>query len=176
MNTLNKRYIWTFFLILLAVMVAAYLFNVYGSSPNPKYYRSDNESIECVTVRDNEGNIIFQTGEPVHVEDEYINENNQHYIVTKVSGSEGIAEIKTQVPQARGRTAKEILYSAAIFMKRACQQLQSHRISMWSSTIPIAMNHIYLPPALPVNLEGRCTGYWQSSAVRFAKRGNKRYP
>jgi stage II sporulation protein P len=106
MNTLNKRYIWTFFLILLAVMVAAYLFNVYGNSPNPKYYRSDSESIECVTVRDSEGNIIFQTGEPVHVEDEYINENNQHYIVTKVSGSEGIAEIKTQVTQAPGPDSK----------------------------------------------------------------------
>lgn len=118
MNTLNKRYIWTFFLILLAVMVAAYLFNVYGSSPNPKYYRSDNESIECVTVRDSEGNIIFQTGEPVHVEDEYINENNQHYIVTKVSGSEGIAEIKTQVPQAPGPDSKgDTIFSNNIYEK-----------------------------------------------------------
>ncbi len=98
MNILNKRYIWTFFLVLLLVMVAAYLLNVYGSIPTPKYFSSDNESIECVTVRDTEGNIIFQTGEPVHVEDEYINEGNQHYIVTKVSGQEGIAEIKTQVP------------------------------------------------------------------------------
>ncbi|NLO20805.1 MAG: stage II sporulation protein P [Syntrophomonadaceae bacterium] len=98
MNTLNKRYIWTFFLVLLLIMVAAYLFNIYASNPAPKYYSSDNQAIQCVTVRDTEGNIIFQTGEPVHVEDEYINEMNQHYIVTKVSGAEGIAEIKTQVP------------------------------------------------------------------------------
>lgn len=98
MNTLNKRYIWTFFLVLLLIMVAAYLFNIYGSNPAPKYFSSDSQGIQCVTVRDTEGNIIFQTGEPVHVEDEYINEMNQHYIVTKVSGEEGIAEIKTQVP------------------------------------------------------------------------------
>lgn len=99
MNTLNKRYIWTFFLVLLLVMVAAYLFNVYGTDPNPKYYSSDSGAdIKCITVKDTEGNIIFQTGEPVNVEDEYINEKNQHYIVTKVSGTEGTAEIKTQLP------------------------------------------------------------------------------
>ncbi|KUG03962.1 stage ii sporulation protein p [hydrocarbon metagenome] len=99
MDTLNKKYIWTFFLVLLLVMVAAYLFNVYLTKPVPKYYSSDADAaIKCITVKDTEGNIIFQTGEPVHVEDEYINEKNQHYIVTKVSGAEGVAEIKTQVP------------------------------------------------------------------------------
>ncbi len=99
MDILNKRYIWAFFLILLTVMVAAYLFNIYGTKPAPKYYSSDTAAIKCITVKNTEGNIIFQTGEPVHVEDEYINEKNQHYIVTKVSGAEGIAEIKTQLPQ-----------------------------------------------------------------------------
>ncbi len=99
MNTLNKRYIWTFFLVLLLIMVVAYLFNTYATKSAPKYYSSDSDAaIKCITVKDTEGNIIFQTGEPVHVEDEYINEKNQHYIVTKISGSEGVAEIKTQLP------------------------------------------------------------------------------
>jgi stage II sporulation protein P len=112
MDTLNKRYIWTFFLILLLVMAAAYIFNLYVSSPTPKYYSSDsNTSIKCVTVRDSQGNIIFQTGEPVYVEDEYINEQNQHFIVTKVSGSEGIAEIKTAIPPPQTSNEK----SAAVF-------------------------------------------------------------
>jgi stage II sporulation protein P len=54
----------------------------------------------------------------VHVEDEYINENNQHYIVTKVSGSEGIAEIKTQVPQAPGPDSKgDTIFSNNIYEK-----------------------------------------------------------
>ncbi len=99
MDTLNKRYIWTFFLVLLLVMIGAYLLNIYGTKPVPKYYSSDSSAeIKCITVKDTQGNIIFQTGEPVNVEDEYINEKNQHYIVTKVSGSQGVAEIKTELP------------------------------------------------------------------------------
>ncbi len=99
MDTLNKRYIWAFFLILILLMIGAYLFNAYGSKPAPKYYSSDSSAeIKCITVKDTEGNIIFQTGEPINIEDEYINEENQHYIVTKVSGSEGVAEIKQEIP------------------------------------------------------------------------------
>ena len=68
-------------------------------------------------MRDSEGNIIFQTGEPVHVEDEYINENNQHYIVTKVSGSEGIAEIKPRSSSPGPDSKGDTIFSNNIYEK-----------------------------------------------------------
>jgi len=102
MDTKIKNYIWVFFMILITAMVAAYILNTaYTPEPEPKYLSSDSYPINCVTVRDNEGNIIFQTGEPVHVEDEFINEENARYIVTSVSGAEGIAEIKQELPDSR---------------------------------------------------------------------------
>ncbi len=97
MNTLSRKYIWTFFSILIAVMVIAYVFNVvYSPQRKPDYSTQSSSSAEkCITVRDLDGNIIFQTGEPVTTDDEFISANDVHYIVTQVEGSEGLAEIKS---------------------------------------------------------------------------------
>lgn len=97
MNTLNRKYIWTFFSILIAVMVIAYVFNViYSPQRKPNYSTQNSSSAEkCITVRDLDGNIIFQTGEPVTTDDEFISADDVHYIVTQVKGSEGLAEIKS---------------------------------------------------------------------------------
>lgn len=97
MNTLSRKYIWTFFSILIAVMVIAYVFNVvYSPQKKPDYSTQNTSSAEkCITVRDLDGNIIFQTGEPVTTDDEFISADDVHYIVTRVDGSEGLAKIKS---------------------------------------------------------------------------------
>lgn len=46
------------------------------------------------TVYDSQGNIILETALPINVDDEYISEDNQHYIVTEVRGRTANAVIK----------------------------------------------------------------------------------
>ena len=119
MDTKIKNYVWIFFIILIAAMVLAYIFNIaYTPEPESKYLSSDSSSINCVTVKDNEGNIIFQTGEPVNVEDEFINEDNTRYIVTSVSGADGIAEIKQELPDSSAAN-----YSKRVFKTSSSQEV-----------------------------------------------------
>ncbi len=98
MDTINRRYIWTFFIILLVIMVGAYTLNTMRP-PSLKPYRLQTSSIEetsngkYYTVRDAAGLTIFQTGLAVHVDDRYINENNVEYIIIHVDGLNATASI-----------------------------------------------------------------------------------
>lgn len=113
MDTISKRYIWIFFMILIVLMIAAYIFNLIYARPEPKYLPvPSGENLKYITVRDPEGNIIFETGEEVSVDDEYISENNKHYIVTKVSGSEGVAEIKQEIPPEKAPDTNKVLLNS----------------------------------------------------------------
>jgi stage II sporulation protein P len=100
METINKRYIWLFFSILLVIMVGAYILNTLNTPSLPKPYaiRSDeSEQINSYYVlKDTLGVTILETGLPVHVDDQYINENNVQYIVLKVDGLNAVADIVTE--------------------------------------------------------------------------------
>jgi stage II sporulation protein P len=112
MDTISKRYVWLFFIFLIVLMLAAYIFNIVYARPEPKYFIGEPEnSIAYVTVKDSEGNIIFETGEEVSVDDEYISEENKHYIVTRVIGSEGVAEIKQEVPAEKVQEINKISFN-----------------------------------------------------------------
>ncbi|HWP97517.1 MAG TPA: stage II sporulation protein P [Syntrophomonadaceae bacterium] len=98
-ETTSKRYIWLFFIILISLLVAVYLLNVLnpsprkpGSAPFPANDNSPGSSY--VTIKDSSGKVILQTGVAVNLDDEYINEDNVHYVITKVQGSEALAEPK----------------------------------------------------------------------------------
>ncbi|HEX3012540.1 MAG TPA: stage II sporulation protein P [Syntrophomonadaceae bacterium] len=96
-NHINKKYMFLFFGILILVMIGAYILNTVLPSPYSKpspYGNNEELKSSYVTIRDTKGNIILQTGLPVHKDDEYINEKNIHYKIIKVTGNNATAEIK----------------------------------------------------------------------------------
>ncbi|MDR1616811.1 MAG: stage II sporulation protein P [Syntrophomonadaceae bacterium] len=92
METINKKYIWIFFLSLIFIMILAFILNyIYGGGIN-KQPTPYNEA-KFSTIKDQEGNIILTTGFPVFPEDEYISGNNTHYIITEVNGDQALASV-----------------------------------------------------------------------------------
>ena len=99
MDTISKRYIWIFFIIMITAMAGAYLGNIVSTPESKPILPNDNITAEAaayVTVRDTEGNVILETGIPVYEEDEYINENNIHYIIISIEGSNAVARVKDE--------------------------------------------------------------------------------
>lgn len=97
MESINKRYIWIFFIILMVVMVGAYVLNSMRP-PTLKPYRLQTDSGETTggefyTIRDSAGQTIFQTGLSIHIDDRYISENNVEYIIVKVDGKNATASL-----------------------------------------------------------------------------------
>lgn len=96
METITRRHIWVFFGILIAVMIAAYIFSVVSSpGPQSKYLNQNyNEVSDYFTIYGPSGQVLLQTGLPVQVNDEYIHEDNKHYVVTSIKGREVRAVLK----------------------------------------------------------------------------------
>lgn len=95
MDRKKKYYITGFFAILFVILTAAYLLNL-NQNKNlsvPKFA----SSTDYYTIRDTEGNIVLQTGIKIYKNDEYINEQNIHYVVTSVKGKEAVAVVKNQI-------------------------------------------------------------------------------
>ncbi|PKM78517.1 MAG: stage II sporulation protein P [Firmicutes bacterium HGW-Firmicutes-15] len=100
MDTINRRYIWLFFSILITIMVGAYIFNIIKAPSLSKPYilRSDagEQTNSYYVVKDTLGVTILETGLPVQVDDQYIDEHNVQYIVLKVDGKNAVADIVTK--------------------------------------------------------------------------------
>ncbi|HCF70801.1 MAG TPA: stage II sporulation protein P [Syntrophomonas sp.] len=96
MNKINRKYFLTFFGVLIIVMVAAYILNIMvprSSKPAPSQQYSYDSQYPYVTIRDTNGKLVLQTGIPVHIDDEYINEKNYHYRIIKVDGNKATARL-----------------------------------------------------------------------------------
>lgn len=96
MEAINRRYIWLFFAILIAVMMGAYILNTLNTPMfnKPIPFRSDSdEDSSYFIVKDTMGKIILQTGMSVQVDDQYIDEHNVQYIITSVDGQNAIADV-----------------------------------------------------------------------------------
>lgn len=96
-STINKRYIWIFFAVLISVMALAYIINVMSIPPasKPQVFVGDNTvNTGYVTITDTKGNVILQTGLPVYEKDEYISAENVHYVIISVKGSKAVAKEK----------------------------------------------------------------------------------
>lgn len=97
MESISRRYIWMFFIILIIVMVAAYVINSMQPAPLKPYRlqtnTSETTSGEFYTIRDEKGQTIFQTGLAIRVDDRYIDENNVEYIIIKVNGKNAAASV-----------------------------------------------------------------------------------
>ncbi len=94
METKAKRYLWIFFGILLAVMVGAYLMNLMNA-PQAKPLGDNQGNSSYYTVRDEAGNIVLETGIPIHVDDIWISDQDQHYQITRVEKDQAWATLTT---------------------------------------------------------------------------------
>lgn len=104
MNFIKNHSIIFFFLFLSILALSTYWLNQSNlPGPLPRYMPYSNVDIDEVgyfTIEDHEGNVILETAFEVHVNDEYINEKDIHYIITHVEGREGIAQPKEIKEQA----------------------------------------------------------------------------
>lgn len=127
METINRRYIWIFFGVLILIMVGAYILNTLNTPLLKKPIPSPNEQVSSYyVVKDTLGVTIMETGLPVHVDDQYINEHNVHYIVIKVDGQNATADIVTETSPVDGKTtqptastANSTLFGTPIFTQAA---------------------------------------------------------
>lgn len=96
MDTISKKYIWLFFSILLALMIGAYVIN---AAYTPQHKPAPGKELKSykasyITIYDAQGMVILETGLPVHEQDEYISEDNLHYVIITVDGPNAIAQKK----------------------------------------------------------------------------------
>jgi stage II sporulation protein P len=95
-------------------MILAFILNyIYGSiNKQPAPYSEAKFS----TIKDQEGNIILTTGFPIFPEDEYISENNTHYVVTEVNGDQALASVVKDEENATSETAQIMtsMYNKAV--------------------------------------------------------------
>lgn len=121
MNKINRKYLLTFFGILLMVMATAYILNTIVprpySKPTPDNKYGYDSQYPYVTVRDTAGKLILETGIPVHPDDEYINENNYHYRIIKVEGDQATARLidsPKYEKQTNAETSSSLQFSKSI--------------------------------------------------------------
>ncbi len=91
------RRFWLFFVLLGVIIGVSYFMVSSTPQPQPKFvpYQSglnEAESGRYYTLRDSRGRVVLQTGLPVSVGDEFINEDNLRYRVSSVQGWEGTIE------------------------------------------------------------------------------------
>jgi stage II sporulation protein P len=124
MEAINRRYIWMFFIILIAVMVGAYLMNTLRSplnKPVPLNPGATEQVSSYYVVKDTLGVTILQTGLPVQIDDRYIDEHNVEYIVIKVDGQNAVADIvtKDQADIDSGTTAAALPFTNPVVPAQA---------------------------------------------------------
>ena len=98
MKTFFNKPVGLFFGVFLTVMVVAYVFSNLNT-PQRLPQRVDEIEPELsahITITDTNGNMLMQTGLPVYVEDEFINEDNLHFTVINVKGRKATARIKPE--------------------------------------------------------------------------------
>ncbi len=123
METINRRYIWFFFGVLFILMVGAYILNTVNTPLLKKPVPGTDEKVSSYyVVKDTLGVTILETGLPVYVDDEYINEHNVRYIVINVEGQNATADIvTTSLPNSdepvppTTQTATSALFDDTIF-------------------------------------------------------------
>jgi len=95
MNKTNNQAVISFILILAVLGIGGLLY----FQPQGILKPAPSDSLEASadtynTVYDSQGNIILETALPINVEDEFISEDNHHYIVTEVQGRIAHADLK----------------------------------------------------------------------------------
>ncbi|MGE5379659.1 MAG: stage II sporulation protein P [Methylocystaceae bacterium] len=98
----DRKYLTIFFSILSLVVVASYLLvraidlpkakplpyrNILGEASGGKYY----------SLYDPQGHLVLATGMPVQTGDEYYDDKNRHYVVTKLDGFRGEMQLQREI-------------------------------------------------------------------------------
>ena len=116
MDSITRKYTWVFFLILTLIMVAAYLMSIFAEpQTKPRLRPAPSDELSYVTVRDSSGKVILETGLPVAVDDEYIDDHNINYVITSVNGNNALACIKkTDSPTTRSSNKQDRAVSSTV--------------------------------------------------------------
>ncbi|MGE5454929.1 MAG: stage II sporulation protein P [Methylocystaceae bacterium] len=90
----DHKYLTVFFSILGLLVIISYLLVKAVDIPKAKPLPYDSNLSETTngkyfSLYDQQGHLILQTGLPVQIGDEYYNEDNRHYLVTRIVGQRG---------------------------------------------------------------------------------------
>lgn len=102
MDIKSKHSIWIILSLIFTFAAGAYLlnshFNLIPTKPGAGSQQANdsNSGAGYVTIRDANGKIILQTGMTVSYNDEYISEDNTHYVVVSVDGQNAIASARQE--------------------------------------------------------------------------------
>ncbi len=128
MDTLKFRYLSGFFGILLIVLLSAFLLNVINSPKKPISFDTDRS---YYVIKDENSKILMETGIEIHVDDEFIDEDNNHYIVTKVKNKIATASLKNKATTSELSNSK-IIPTALFVPKKALRpSLSSKHVSIY---------------------------------------------
>ncbi|HZK42740.1 MAG TPA: stage II sporulation protein P [Syntrophomonadaceae bacterium] len=81
-----------FFVILTVLLVSAYLLNIIVLPKKPLTFEAEKS---YYVIQNQYGQILMETGIEIHVADEFIDENDNHYIITTVKDKIASATLKT---------------------------------------------------------------------------------
>ena len=90
MDAFKSRYISVFFGILILILLAAYFLNINALQ---KPLNLKGEKIYYV-IKDENDKVLMETGIKIYVNDEFIDEHNNHYIITYVKNRTAYAVVK----------------------------------------------------------------------------------
>lgn len=114
METFSRRYILIFFGVLFVIMLGAYILNTLNAPLLKKPIPAPDEQVSSYNIiKDTLGVTILETGVPVHVDDQYIDEHNVRYIVIKVDGQNAIADIVTSASPIEGSSSEQTTQNVA---------------------------------------------------------------
>jgi len=90
----DRKYLTIFFSILGLLVIISYLLVKAIDVPQTKPLPYDNNLSEATdgsyfSLYDQQGRLVLQTGLPVQTGDEYYDDNNRHYLVTRMEGQRG---------------------------------------------------------------------------------------
>lgn len=91
----HRRYLWIYFGVLLGIMAISYLADTIVTPRSAKPIGDEQTGTDYVTIRDEDGNVVLETGLTVTVDDEYISADDIHYIITNVKGNQAVARRKS---------------------------------------------------------------------------------
>lgn len=148
-NTGRKNW-WMVLPIMAIGIIGFFLDNIQPGSLKPM---GDNLGTDdsYYTVRDESGRIILETGLPVHVDDEYYDEINNHYVITGVRGSDAIAVLQESPQSGNG--------GGAVIKSMLPQLNQAIPAQVLESDIKVGIYHThsdecYFPTSKKLNRPG----------------------
>ncbi len=107
MDTYKLKYLSGFFGILIIILLGAYFLNIFALPKKPLIFEEDKT---YYVIKDEQGKTLMETGIQIYVDDEFIDENNQHYIVKSVKNKIATATLKKRITKMQSPAVPTALF------------------------------------------------------------------